>query len=93
MKIDCIEHVLLVCYGSDCKKNGARDVFQAAKGCVRDLGRKRSTHIVKTKCNGMCKQGPIISHQPSNTWVTEATAETARGLIRDKLGDLSAEPE
>src|SRR5690554_6946709 len=47
-KIERIEHVVLVCTGSDCKKKGAKDVAGAAKQCVADLGAKKRTHLLKT---------------------------------------------
>lgn len=84
-KIERIEHVVLVCMGSDCKKKGAREVLRGAKACVKELSEKKSTHIVKTKCNGMCKHGPIVSHQPSNTWLTETTQKKVCALLEEVL--------
>jgi NADH:ubiquinone oxidoreductase subunit E len=84
-KIERIEHVVLICMGSDCKKNGARAVLAAAKDCIGELGCKRTTHLVKTRCQGLCKHGPIVSVQPANHWLVEATPKKVCGLLEETL--------
>lgn len=87
-----IMQVVLVCQGSDCKDRGSREIYRAVKRCVRELELRDEVHIVRTRCNGFCKKGPIVSHQPSNTWLTEATPESACAMVEKKLRPAGEEP-
>lgn len=75
----------MVCHGSDCKRGGARDIYCAAKQCTRQLGCNKATQIVRTRCLGFCKHGPIVCHQPSNTWLTDTDPQKVCEMLREKL--------
>ena len=72
-----IEHVVMICSGKDCTKRGAKDLGKALRNCAKEHGCRKTTLFVRTKCAGLCKQGPVVCIQPSNEWVTKATPEKA----------------
>ena len=73
-----IEHVVMVCNGKDCRKKGADKLRCEAKARLRAHGVFGAAMIIKSECTGLCKQGPVMCHQPSNTWITEASKKTVR---------------
>ena len=73
--VDGIERTVMVCHGSDCKKGGAKKLDREARNCLKSLGAQKQTLLVRTLCTGLCKQGPIVSIQPCNTWITHATGK------------------
>lgn len=74
-RLERTDLVVLVCEGSDCKAGGSKAIRKAAKDLLRARGWKRRALVLKTKCTGHCKQGPICGIQPENAWLTEATPE------------------
>ncbi len=83
--LDDVNHLVVVCVGKDCRKRGASAVRRAAKDCLQEAGVRRTSLVLKTKCAGMCKQGPVLCHQPSNTWLTDATPKRVRTLLTTLL--------
>ena len=77
-----LKQIVMICQGKDCKKEGSKELAKAVKDCAKELGLKRDSLIVNTKCMGNCKRGPVMSIQPSNTWLTEATPEDAAAAFR-----------
>jgi NADH:ubiquinone oxidoreductase subunit E len=77
-----LKHVVMVCHGSDCKHEGAKELAKAVKDCARELGLMRDTLVVKTKCTGACKRAPVMSIQPANVWLTRATPAEAIEAFR-----------
>ncbi|MEZ4458629.1 MAG: (2Fe-2S) ferredoxin domain-containing protein [bacterium] len=76
------QHVVMICQGKDCKKEGSKELAKAVKDCARELGLHRHTMIVKTKCTGSCKSAPVMCVQPSNQWVVKATPQSAADALR-----------
>ena len=55
-----IDHYVFVCNGKDCKKHRAKEVVKAIQFELKRKGLRDESHIVKTKCMGFCKQGPVV---------------------------------
>ena len=77
-----LKHIVMICQGKDCKKQGSKELAKAVKDCAKELGLQRDTLIVNTKCTGNYKRAPVMSIQPSNTWLTEATPDEAVAAFR-----------
>lgn len=62
------EHTLLVCCGTGCLANGARDVAEALESAIAKAGADATveTYIKRTGCNGFCENGPIIKVRPDD---------------------------
>ncbi len=86
-KLARIQRLVLVCNGSDCKKKGAKSIAKAVKRAAKSEGEFRATHIVKTKCNGFCKQAPIVGFSPGNQWLTETDEDDAVEAFRKWVRD------
>ena len=74
-------HVVLVCSGSSCRKAGAKKLAKKTRGWLEKLGAARSTHIVRTQCNGLCERAPVVCLQPANVWLSRATKKSTRRAI------------
>lgn len=81
-----IQNMVVVCQGKDCKSAGGKEVLDGVKSALKDLGAHKQTMIVKSKCMGQCKRAPVMSVQPDNVWVTEASEESAAATIHVSLG-------
>ncbi len=84
-KFERIEQVLMICNGKDCKKRGAKELRKAARSTLREMGKRRSTHIVRTKCNGFCKIAPVVSIQPHNVWLSETDEDELQSVLQELL--------
>ena len=55
-----IEHYVFVCNGKDCKKHRAKEVAKSLQYELKRMGLRDGSHVIKTKCMGFCKQGPVV---------------------------------
>ena len=46
-----------------------KGLAKAAKKAVKARDLKKVVPVVKTKCTGWCKQGPIVALAPGNAWL------------------------
>lgn len=83
--VDGICNVVMTCNGSDCKRRGSKDLERCARRVARDLGSKKTTMFVRTKCTGLCKQAPVIMIQPANEFVLEADEKSVEKALRRHL--------
>lgn len=51
---------IFICTGSDCKKNGCKNLLKEAKSLIKLEDHKGKYKLVKTKCMDFCKSGPIV---------------------------------
>ena len=83
---------IFCCQGGDCAEAGAKDVLKQLKSEVRDGGLKKSAHIVKTECAGLCKCGPVVAVfteqekgvQPL-VWYGKVTTKDIRRIVNEHL--------
>lgn len=76
---------VFVCGGKDCKKNGSKDVQKALSHEIKSKGLRQEVKVIKTKCTGRCKEGPIIIAK--DRWWVKTKAEDTSKIIE------SLEPE
>jgi len=60
--------VIYICSGSDCKKNGSKDISKKFKSLIKDHDLKGKIEIIKTDCTDRCKTAPNFAIQPQNLW-------------------------
>lgn len=53
------EKVIYFCDGKKCCKYN-QDVKDCFKGLIKENGLKKKVSVEKMKCQGMCKQAPVI---------------------------------
>lgn len=78
--------MVLVCHGSDCRKNGAKKIRTEAKDTIRALGLQKECMLVRSRCTGHCKQAPIACIQPANVWIENASEKKLAKAIKQELG-------
>ena len=87
-KTEDIQHLVMICTGSDCTKKGAKKIGKSIRDCARKHGCKKDTMIVQTKCTGLCKQAPVVFIQRGNRWVTGATEKRAVKAFQASFASL-----
>ena len=62
------ERTLLVCCGTGCLANGAREVAEALEAAVAaaNADAKVEIQVKRTGCNGFCENGPIVKVHPDD---------------------------
>jgi len=80
-----IRNVVMACNGSDCQKRGGKQLQKCARRVARDLGQKKTTMFVRTKCAGLCKQAPVVMIQPANEFVLKADEDAVEEALRRHL--------
>jgi NADH:ubiquinone oxidoreductase subunit E len=79
-----IQNVVMTCNGSDCRKRGSKELGRCARRIARDLGARKSTMFLQTKCAGLCKQAPVVVVQ--NEVVVKADEKSVTRAIQRHLG-------
>ena len=82
---EAIEHLLIICNGSDCKKKGAKEIGKAARKTLKQLGVRKQTMVMRTKCSGLCKKAPVVALQPENLWLTKTTPKEVSEVLTASL--------
>lgn len=73
---------IFVCNGSDCKENGCKALQKSLEKKLRELDLKDTTKVVKTKCTGRCKEGPVVIVKEH--WLTRLNPEKPEEIL-DKM--------
>ncbi len=79
---------VFVCGGKDCKKNGSKEVQKALGKEVRSHGLKDEVKVIKTKCTGRCKEGPILIAK-DRLWIKTHPNDTVQIIESLKLKDTA----
>jgi NADH:ubiquinone oxidoreductase subunit E len=52
--------LVFVCTGSDCKKQGAKNLYKELKNASNQVPFKGRCKLIKTKCMDLCKSAPLV---------------------------------
>lgn len=77
------EKVILFCDGKKCCKYNA-EVKECFKDLVKEAGLKDTVSVQKMKCQGLCKQAPIICIH-KNECVGKVSAKDAKRLFEKHI--------
>jgi (2Fe-2S) ferredoxin len=78
-------HLLLVCTGSSCRKEGADGVVSACRAECKERGLRGEVHVVRTRCLGRCDDACNVVVMPDGAWYGGVTAKGARRIVREHL--------
>lgn len=78
-----IKHFVFTCNGKDCKANGAKEIGTELKKVLKEEGLQDSTKVIKTKCTGRCKEGPVVIIKEN--WLTEVRPKQVPEIINENL--------
>ena len=70
---------VFVCGGSDCKKYGGKEVQKAVAKELKHKGLRNKVKVIKTKCTGRCKEGPVVIAKEH--WMTHVKPQQAAEII------------
>ncbi|MBC7075211.1 MAG: 4Fe-4S binding protein [Syntrophomonadaceae bacterium] len=91
MKIESSVNKVMVCCGTGCTANGARQVLAAFMDKLRDNPNFEVVPVLKaTGCNGWCEKGPIVKIMPQDISYCHVKAEDVDEIIDRTL--LKGEP-
>jgi (2Fe-2S) ferredoxin len=76
-----IKKIIYLCNGTSCTNKGAEENITALRNSLTEQQLDDEIHTIRTKCNGFCKKGPIISIQPENTWYQEMNVTSSNAVV------------
>lgn len=77
-ELSTIRHILYLCWGTDCKKVGAKTLAKRIEQYVTEHELDDQVLVIRTKCVGQCEHAPLLCIQPDLAWY---------GPIKDKRLD------
>lgn len=77
------EKVIYICQGSKCRKRGGSDLEKFFEQIIKTNKLKDEVEIIITECTDRCKFAPILSFQPENIWLSEATEKEAFNVFKE----------
>lgn len=72
---------LLFCNGSSCNRKGAEETTLAIRYELTEKGLDDYVHTTRTRCNGRCKDAPVVISYPDGTWFKEVTEDMASEFV------------
>lgn len=78
-------HHVLICNGSSCMRKDAEEVTEAIRNEITNLDLDSVIHTSRTRCNGRCKDAPVVVVYPEGTWYKEFTPELGRTMVKEHL--------
>lgn len=78
---------LLMCNGSSCNRKDAEEVTLAIRDEIAVRGLDEQIHTTRTRCNGRCKDAPVVIAYPQGNWYKVPTTQHARALVQDLQHD------
>jgi (2Fe-2S) ferredoxin len=79
------KHHVLICNGSSCMRKGGEEVTQAIRNEITDLDLDTVIHTTRTRCNGRCKDAPVVIVYPEGTWYKEVSPELGSKIVKQHL--------
>ena len=76
---------ILVCGGTGCVSNGAREVTETIRTTLRDKGLADEVLVVPTGCHGMCEMGPIVVVYPEGTFYCRVKKNDVEEIIEEHI--------
>lgn len=70
MKPNKPDHIIYLCLGSKCEKNGAKECYKKVKKLIKG-SKSKNIEVIKTDCTDRCEIAPVVSFQPENKWMVK----------------------
>jgi (2Fe-2S) ferredoxin len=68
-------------------RKGGEEATQAIRDEIAHLGLDAFIHTTRTRCNGRCKNAPVVIVYPEGTWYKEVTSEVGSQIVQQHLVD------
>jgi (2Fe-2S) ferredoxin len=79
------KHHVFICNGSSCMRKGGEEATQAIRNEIANLDLDTVIHTTRTRCNGRCKDAPVVIVYPAGTWYKEVTPEVGSKIVQQHL--------
>lgn len=79
------KHHVLICNGSSCMRKGGEEATQVIRNEIANLDLDTLIHTTRTRCNGRCKDAPVVIVYPEGTWYREVTPEVGSKIVQKHL--------
>lgn len=73
---------LFMCNGSSCNRKDAEEVTLAIRDEIAKQGLDEHIHTTRTRCNGRCKDAPVVIEFPKGLWYGSLTPELGREIVQ-----------
>ncbi|MCQ6279443.1 ferredoxin [Bacillus sp. EB600] len=83
------KHHVFICNGSSCMRKGGEEATQAIRNEITHLDLDTMIHTTRTRCNGRCKDAPVVIVYPEGTWYKEVTQEVGSKIVQQHLASGS----
>lgn len=82
-----VKHFFQFCDGGSCRKAGSEQVIRDARASIKNQGRWKDTHTIKTRCNGRCEDAPTWIVQPGNYWYKNLSPEKGVEIVNAHINE------
>lgn len=82
-----VKHIFQFCDGGSCRKAGSEQVIRDARASIKNQGRWKDTHTIKTRCNGRCEDAPTWIVQPGNYWYKNLSPEKGIEIVNAHINE------
>ncbi len=79
------KHHVLICNGSSCMRKGGEEATQEIRNEIAELELDSLIHTTRTRCNGRCKDAPVVIVYPEGTWYKDVTQGVGQQIVRQHL--------
>jgi NADH:ubiquinone oxidoreductase subunit E len=76
---------IFVCHGSDCKSH-SKELTCSFKEELKRRGLKEDVMIIKTKCTGRCKEGPVVI--VDNQWHLKVKEKQVKEILDQAFHEI-----
>lgn len=66
-------------------RKGGEEATQVIRNEIANLDLDTLIHTTRTRCNGRCKDAPVVIVYPEGTWYREVTPEVGSKIVQQHL--------
>ena len=78
-------HVFVCTLGKTCARQGAEEVFDRLRACVKDAGLKGTVRVNRAGCMSQCGHGPMVVVYPQDVWYARVDEEGGARIVAEHL--------
>jgi (2Fe-2S) ferredoxin len=67
-------------------RKGGEEATQAIRDEIAHLDLETMIHTTRTRCNGRCKDAPVVIVYPEGNWFKEVTPEVGSKIVQQTIG-------
>lgn len=72
---------IFICNGTSCLRKGGDQIAKTIREEIKKQQIDQHIHTTLTRCNGQCKNGPIVIEYPQCNWYGHVDEEVATKLV------------